>query len=156
VIDHHKYRELSFETDKWVPIGPFERAYDFFSDGSFYLLDAPGHMPGHLGGLAHTSKDEWVFMGGDCCHHRALLVGARPVSVTVGPGGAAGFHTDPQTAILTIEKANILRRGGDVLIALAHDAILEGVMPLYPEKLNGWKGSQWKQHLDKMVKQMYT
>ncbi|EHK18319.1 uncharacterized protein TRIVIDRAFT_68342 [Trichoderma virens Gv29-8] len=155
VIDHPKYRELSFETDRWVPVGPFERAYDYFADGSFYLLDTPGHMAGHLGALAHTGEDEWVFMGGDCCHHRALLVGARPVSTTVGPNGTPSFHKDPQTAISTIHKVNVLQSGGDVLAALAHDAILEGRMPLYPKKLNGWKGSQWKQSIDDSVREMY-
>ncbi|KAL7793962.1 beta-lactamase-like protein [Trichoderma afarasin] len=156
VIEHKKYRELSFETDPWVPIGPFERAYDYFSDGSFYLIDTPGHMPGHLGALAHTYADEWVFLGGDCCHHRALLVGARPVSTTVGPNGTPSFHKDPLTAISTIEKVNQLQSGGNVMAALAHDAILEGLMPLYPEKLNGWKGAQWKQDIDDIVEQMYS
>jgi glyoxylase-like metal-dependent hydrolase (beta-lactamase superfamily II) len=120
-----------------------------------YLLDTPGHMPGHLGALAHTAKDEWVFMGGDCCHHRALLVGARSVSVTVGPNGTPSFHKDPQTAISTIDKVNTLQSGGDVLAALAHDAILEGRMPLYPEKLNGWKGAPWKQSIDDTVRKIY-
>lgn len=113
-------------------------------------------MPGHLGALAHTDTDEWVFLGGDCCHHRALLVGARPVSTTVGPNGTPSFHKDPLTAISTIEKVNMLQSGGDVMAALAHDAILEGLMPLYPEKLNGWKGAQWKQDIDDIVEQMYS
>ena len=44
---------------------------DFFGDGSFYLLDAPGHTIGHLGGLARTTTapDTFIFMGGDLCHH---------------------------------------------------------------------------------------
>ncbi|CAM1506336.1 Fc.00g059770.m01.CDS01 [Cosmosporella sp. VM-42] len=155
IIDHDKYRELSFESDIWVPIGPFERAYDYFGDGSFYLLDAPGHMPGHLGALAQTGEDEWVFMGGDCCHHRALLVGARPVSVTVGPNGTPSFHKDPPTAISTIEKVRILERGGNVFVALAHDAMLEGKMPVYPASLKGWKESAWKRELDQAVKAAY-
>lgn len=154
-IDHPRYRELSLETDTWLPMGPFSRAFDYFGDGSFWLLDTPGHMPGHLGGLAHTGKDEWVFMGGDCCHHRALLVGARPVSTTVGPNGTKSFHRDPQTAISTIEKVRELERDGSVLIALAHDAILEGRMPLYPNVINGWKGSDWKSEVDLAVKSMY-
>lgn len=155
VIKHSKYRELSFEKHPWVPIGPFERAYDYFSDGSFYLLDTPGHMPGHLGALAYTAENEWVFMGGDCCHHRALLVGARPVSETVGPAGTSSFHQHPKTAILTIKKINELQSGGDVLVALAHDAILEGRMPVYPDKLNGWKKASWKDSIDNEVAQTY-
>lgn len=154
-IDHPKYRELSFETDTWTPIGPFSRAFDYFGDGSFWLLDTAGHMPGHLSGLAHTGKDEWVFMGGDCCHHRALLVGARPVSTTVGPNGTKSFHKDPLAAISTIEKVRELEHEGIVLIALAHDAILEEKMPLYPEEVSGWKGSNWKTEVDAAVKFLY-
>ncbi|KAH8885918.1 Metallo-hydrolase/oxidoreductase [Thozetella sp. PMI_491] len=155
IIDHEKYHELSFEKDCWVPVGSFERGYDYFGDGSFYLLDAPGHMPGHLSGLAHTGEDEWILMGGDCCHHRALLVGARPVSVTVGPNGTRSFHKDPPSAISTIERIRALENHGSVLVALAHDAMLEGRMPEYPAKLNGWKQSLWKQEIDAAVQAAY-
>ena len=148
ILVHPQLRELSFETDTWIPFGPFPRAYDFFGDGSFFLLDTPGHMPGHLGAMARTSVDEWVFMGGDCCHHRALLTGHRPMSVTVGPGIAPSFHSDPAAAKQTIEKVRVLEKEGTVLVALAHDAKLEGKMPEYPEALNGWRGSEWKRDLD--------
>lgn len=51
-------------------VGQFS-AYDFFGDGSFYLLDTPGHATGHLAGLARTttSPDTFILMGGDLCHH---------------------------------------------------------------------------------------
>ncbi|ERT00707.1 uncharacterized protein SPSK_07614 [Sporothrix schenckii 1099-18] len=51
------------------------RAHDFFGDGSFFLLDTPGHAVGHLGALARTSTapDTFVFMGGDLCHHAGEL-----------------------------------------------------------------------------------
>jgi glyoxylase-like metal-dependent hydrolase (beta-lactamase superfamily II) len=56
-----------------VKIGGFG-AYDFFGDGSFYLLDVPGHTVGHMSGLARTSssssgKDTFILMGADTCHH---------------------------------------------------------------------------------------
>lgn len=156
VLEHPRFRELSFEKDSWVPLGPFLRAHDFFGDNSFYLIDAPGHMPGHLGGLALTGKDEWVFMGGDCCHHRSLLDGKRPMSVTVGPGGTTSFHKDPPTAMRTIEKIRLLEAQGDVLVALAHDAGLEGKMPEYPATLNKWKGSSWKHDHDAMLAKVYS
>ncbi|KAJ5600954.1 hypothetical protein N7450_002021 [Penicillium hetheringtonii] len=61
-------REIRFSND--VKIGRF-RALDFFGDGSFYLLDTPGHTIGHLGGLARTTTNPntFIFMGGDLCHH---------------------------------------------------------------------------------------
>ncbi|KAF4446560.1 N-acyl homoserine lactonase AttM [Fusarium austroafricanum] len=68
-FEGRELREISFEA-KPLQIGPF-RAFDFFGDGSFYLLDTPGHDIGHLGGLARTttSPDTFIFMGGDLCHH---------------------------------------------------------------------------------------
>ncbi|KAH7154499.1 beta-lactamase-like protein [Fusarium sp. MPI-SDFR-AT-0072] len=63
-----------YPADPDSPIGPF-RAFDFFGDGSFYLLDTPGHDIGHLAGLARTTTgpDTFIFMGGDLCHHSGEL-----------------------------------------------------------------------------------
>jgi glyoxylase-like metal-dependent hydrolase (beta-lactamase superfamily II) len=154
VLMHPRYHELSFESDTWTPFGPFPRAYDFFGDASFFLLDTPGHMPGHLAGLALVGPNEWVFMGGDCAHHRALVLDSRPMSVTVGPAGTSCFHRDPEAAKATLAKIRALERkqGMDVLVALAHDHYLVGRMPEYPVPVNGWKGSQWKREMDEAVK----
>ncbi len=68
-------REISFtEPVPSLTLGAF-RAYDFFGDGSFYLLDAPGHDHGHIAGLARTTSnpDTFIFMGGDLCHHNAEI-----------------------------------------------------------------------------------
>lgn len=51
-------------------------AHDFFGDGSFYLLSAPGHTVSHLCGLARVSttpSPSFVFMGGDCAHYAAIF-----------------------------------------------------------------------------------
>lgn len=133
----------------------FTHAHDFFGDGSFYLVDAPGHMPGHLGAIAHTDDDEWVFMGGDCCHHRALLLDRRPMSVTVGPNGTKSFHANPDLAKQTISKVRALEQDESIFVALPHDATLDGYMPLFPEHLNGWKRSEWKEKLDNHVASIY-
>lgn len=155
-LQHPRLHELSFKTDVWEPYGPFPRAYDYFGDASFLLVDTPGHMPGHLGAIACTGEDERVFMGGDCCHHRSLLEGKRPISVTVGPGPAPSFHSDPKEAMQTIEKVRVLDRKGNMLVALAHDACLEGKMPEYPVPLNGWKDSSWKRELDAELARDYA
>ncbi|KAK5048617.1 hypothetical protein LTR84_005708 [Exophiala bonariae] len=62
-------REIDFSITKLLA-GKFH-AFDFFGDGSFYLLDTPGHAIGHLCGLARTtnSPDTFIMMGGDLCHH---------------------------------------------------------------------------------------
>jgi hypothetical protein len=60
-------REVSF--DGSLKFDQFD-AIDFFGDGSFYILDTPGHTIGHLGGLVRTSSnpDTFAFLGGDLCH----------------------------------------------------------------------------------------
>ena len=80
-------QELSFETGNLV-IGSM-KAIDFFGDGSFYLLDAPGHSIGHINALARTTvaggtdaaketpdkEDTFILMTGDAFHHPG---GLRP------------------------------------------------------------------------------
>ncbi|KAJ6486908.1 hypothetical protein C8R45DRAFT_828022 [Mycena sanguinolenta] len=57
-------------------IGGF-KALDFFSDGSFYILDVPGHQSGHVCGLARVTPTSFVLLGADTCHHAGVL---RPTS----------------------------------------------------------------------------
>ncbi|KAL8724217.1 MAG: hypothetical protein Q9181_006922 [Wetmoreana brouardii] len=58
-------REIKFDND--TKIGHYP-SYDLFGDGSFYILNVPGHAIGHISGLARTTPDTFVFMGGDVCH----------------------------------------------------------------------------------------
>ncbi|KFA71278.1 hypothetical protein S40288_08481 [Stachybotrys chartarum IBT 40288] len=77
-------REVSFSGG--LKIGRFD-AFDFFGDGSFYLLDAPGHAVGHICGLARTtagSESSFVFIGADACHHPGVL---RPSKYLPLPSG---------------------------------------------------------------------
>lgn len=59
-------REIAFS--QGLKIGRFE-AFDYFGDGSFYLLNSPGHAIGHMCGLARVTSNSFIFMGGDACHH---------------------------------------------------------------------------------------
>ncbi|KAI1120048.1 beta-lactamase-like protein [Nemania abortiva] len=45
-------------------------AYDYFGDGSFYLLSAAGHALGHLNALARTSSspESFILMAADSVH----------------------------------------------------------------------------------------
>ncbi|KAK3714720.1 hypothetical protein LTR37_007700 [Vermiconidia calcicola] len=64
-------REINFDIEgKGLKIGQY-KAFDFYGDGSYYLLDTPGHAVGHMCGLARTSArpPEFIFMGGDIAHH---------------------------------------------------------------------------------------
>ena len=65
-------REITFEEGDHsaLKIGQFA-AFDYFQDGSLYLLNSPGHCMGDLCALARTSANPatFVFLGGDSAHH---------------------------------------------------------------------------------------
>jgi hypothetical protein len=50
-------------------------ALDFFGDGSFYLIDLPGHTIGHIGGLVRTTSnpDTFAILSGDLYHNSGEL-----------------------------------------------------------------------------------
>ncbi|KAH8799204.1 beta-lactamase-like protein [Flagelloscypha sp. PMI_526] len=58
-----KVTDLDF-TGNRLHIGGFP-ALDYFKDGSFYLLDSPGHAPGHIMGLARVKPNDFVLLAGD-------------------------------------------------------------------------------------------
>lgn len=62
--------EVDFSSTDLI-IGGF-RAYDYFGDGSFYILDSPGHAIGHVNALARTTagpNSTFIHLGGDSLHH---------------------------------------------------------------------------------------
>lgn len=65
-------REIEFGSlNDGRKIGQF-KAVDVFGDGSFYLLESPGHAIGHMCGLARTKpgpNPEFIIMGSDVAHH---------------------------------------------------------------------------------------
>ncbi|PTB66094.1 hypothetical protein BBK36DRAFT_19803 [Trichoderma citrinoviride] len=71
-------KEVDF-SDSTFTIGGFP-ALDFYGDGSFYLLDTPGHDHGHISALARTTstaagqeKDTFILLSGDACHFCGVL-----------------------------------------------------------------------------------
>jgi glyoxylase-like metal-dependent hydrolase (beta-lactamase superfamily II) len=67
-------REIDFSGPNTLKIGRFP-AFDYFGDGSFYLLDSPGHAIGHLCGLVRTTVNPptFVLTGGDVCHYPGIF-----------------------------------------------------------------------------------
>jgi glyoxylase-like metal-dependent hydrolase (beta-lactamase superfamily II) len=104
-IEGRRVHEIGFRAGdaNVVQIGQFS-AYDYFQDGSFYLIDSPGHCVGHLCALARTSTspDTFVFLGGDVAHHCGELRPSRhvPLPETISPSplpGAASSKTSTFT-----------------------------------------------------------
>lgn len=191
--DYHsrKVKEVSFDADT-TTIGGF-RAVDFFGDGSFYLLDSPGHAVGHISALCRTTssaaerkRSTFVFLGGDSAHHAGIFRPSShhplPSSITTlaaipSPQAAgdldrgidifASAHrmhpsdsawTEPFLLPSRTHDADAFNRtllqlqafdaSEDVLVLIAHDSALEGVVDVFPhETANEWKEKAWKERL---------
>ncbi|KAL8712618.1 MAG: hypothetical protein Q9220_003149 [cf. Caloplaca sp. 1 TL-2023] len=91
---NRKLREISFDTG--LQIGACN-AFDYFGDGSFYLLDSPGHAIGHMCGLARTTPSPhstFILLGGDCAHHAGEFrpSPSLPLPSTISPSPLPHLH----------------------------------------------------------------
>ncbi|KAI0745054.1 beta-lactamase-like protein [Earliella scabrosa] len=118
----------------WPPLGPFPHALDFYGDGSLYIVDAPGHLPGHVNVLARTSADGgWVYLAGDSAHDWRLITGEARIART-----PACMHVDVDAAEAHIARIARLREDNPrARVLLAHD------VPWYEKNKGGdafWPG----------------
>ncbi|KAK2733948.1 hypothetical protein FQN55_003086 [Onygenales sp. PD_40] len=97
-------------------------AIDLFHDGSLYIINAPGHLPGHINLLARTETTAGsVYLAGDACHDRRILRKEREISEwTDAHGHICCIHTDRKIAEETLEQIRQLEAQG-VEVILAHD-----------------------------------
>ncbi|EIW52357.1 Metallo-hydrolase/oxidoreductase [Trametes versicolor FP-101664 SS1] len=104
-------------------IGPFPRAYDYFGDGSVYIIDAPDHLAGHINVLARTNATgSWIYLAGDSAHDARIITGEREVAVALQPDGHVRcIHSDKKAAEEHIRRVRTLLDEPKVLILLAHD-----------------------------------
>jgi len=144
--DYFKDREVREIVYDGPVIGGYS-SHDYFGDGSFFLVDAPGHCPGHLVGLARTTSapDTFILLGGDSAHHPALFRPSvhkplppmqqellPPSLKTIGgpayaepflqvvPKGKPGPH-DRDAAAAFIETLKAFDARDDVWVIVAHD-----------------------------------
>ncbi|KAJ2993456.1 hypothetical protein NUW58_g1836 [Xylaria curta] len=109
----------------WRALGDLPAVLDLFKDGSLYVVDAPGHLPGHINLLARTLKDDgsttWVYLAGDTCHDRRILRGEKAIGEWLDVHGqVCCIHADRAKADETIERVRGLEERG-VEVILAHD-----------------------------------
>jgi glyoxylase-like metal-dependent hydrolase (beta-lactamase superfamily II) len=105
----------------WTPVGPFPQTLDLLGDGSLYVIDTPGHLPGHVNLLCRLSPERWVCLAGDAFHDERLLSGEREVGTwTDGQGRTCCIHLDREKAEESIRRLRVLGRTGAEIIA-AHD-----------------------------------
>ncbi|KAF1833659.1 Metallo-hydrolase/oxidoreductase [Decorospora gaudefroyi] len=116
----------------WRPFAGFPAAIDLYGDGSVYIIDAPGHLFGHVNLLARIGPKSWVYLGGDCCHDPRILSGEKGIALyDDGKGGLRSVHADTYQAAQTVKsiarflKDGNVREEGDgevrVEIVVAHD-----------------------------------
>lgn len=123
----------STSAEGWAPLGPFPHAYDLFSDGSLYVIDSPGHLPGHINALVRiaptpTAPNNWVYLAGDSAHHRRILLGEANIAVVRNEKGEVlgCAHVDKGKAEEHLSRIRELMGmdgvdGVGVKIVLAHD-----------------------------------
>ena len=182
----HELREITFDPN--YKIGRF-RAHDFFGDGSFYLLDVPGHATGHMCGLARTTLTTFTLLGADTCHiagcFRPSEYNPMPANLLLKDGLVqyfvascpcsmfSSFHpaarteeearvtpyykasdargsafTNPKVANESIKGFEEFDAHPDVLVCLAHDTGLLGVLPMLNDgegDIGDWKIKEYKE-----------
>jgi glyoxylase-like metal-dependent hydrolase (beta-lactamase superfamily II) len=86
-----------------------------------FIINAPGHLQGHINLLARTGPKNWVYLAGDACHDRRLLRGELSIAEWEKDGKVCCIHVDKGMTEETLERIKGLERGGGVEVILAHD-----------------------------------
>jgi len=106
---------------EWKPYCNLPRVLDLFHDGSLYVVDAPGHLPGHINLLAKTGPLSSVYLAGDACHDRRIMRKERAIGEWLDDHGhICCIHADKKLAEQTIERIQELESNG-VEVIFAHD-----------------------------------
>jgi glyoxylase-like metal-dependent hydrolase (beta-lactamase superfamily II) len=105
----------------WEVSGQLPHTMDVFGDGSLLIVDAPGHLAGHINLLARCSDGHQIYMAGDACHDRRLLTGEKSIGEwDDAQGHTCCIHANRKQAEVTIGRIRALEQEG-VEIIFAHD-----------------------------------
>lgn len=109
---------------RWEPLLHLPPAINVFGDSSLYIVDAPGHLQGHINLLARTGPKKWIYLAGDICHDRRLLTRELAIAEWKSDHGVTCcIHTDRSKAEQTLAAVRDLevQYGDEVEVILAHD-----------------------------------
>jgi glyoxylase-like metal-dependent hydrolase (beta-lactamase superfamily II) len=114
---------------QWTSFSKFPDAIDFFGDGSLYIVNAPGHLPGHINMLAPgaSAQGRAVYLAGDACHDIRLFTGERDIATwTDDTGRHCCIHADIPAALATLARLRDVSAGadkelGEVEVVFAHN-----------------------------------
>ncbi|WRT69069.1 uncharacterized protein IL334_006052 [Kwoniella shivajii] len=152
-------RDSSEQIDRtWEPVGCFEHGVDWFGDGSFWLIDAPGHCPGHLMALCRVTSqpDTYVLLAGDAAHHQNMYL---PVPTSEGDyrtpksvvDGVVQLADDPVVATYTVGQLTRMSQEENVMVILSHERGVQGIIDYFPKDIGKWKERGWKEAKEKKV-----
>ncbi|KAJ3068037.1 hypothetical protein HDU98_008794 [Podochytrium sp. JEL0797] len=165
VVKRFEWRKVLSEGGiEWEAVGAFERGWDYFGDGSFWLIDAPGHCVGHIAALARTTAcpPSYVLCAGDAAHAKCLYCPCPPAGSFDTRSLCGQFtdsmktrdflpneplfsiHDDLDEAYRTIARISRMDAEPNVLVVPSHEVELVGVLDLFPGSANGWMGKGWK------------
>lgn len=126
------------ESDAWKPLGPLPKTLDLFGDGSVYLVETPGHLPGHVNLLCRIRAEKWVALCGDAYHDPRLLSGEKQIGTWKNEQGQSlCIHLHKEAAQESINRLRELQMAGDVEMVAAHDDtwLERNKARLFPESL---------------------
>ncbi|KAF2093359.1 hypothetical protein NA57DRAFT_48502 [Rhizodiscina lignyota] len=109
---------------QWQSLSTLPNVVDYFGDGSVYVVDAPGHIHGHVNALLRVGPEKWVYLGGDCCHDRRIMTGERGIAeYDDGHGKLKSVHAELPIARNTIQNIQkLIEVNGDTVEwVIAHD-----------------------------------
>ncbi|KAL9614494.1 MAG: hypothetical protein Q9167_001022 [Letrouitia subvulpina] len=133
-ISHGK---VEAQSSAWRRLGPFPHTLDLLGDGSIYVINAPGHLPGHINLLCRVSPVKWIYLGGDTFHDRRMLTGEKWITTypdESGSGRACCIHIDKEAA-----QRSLLRVSELVKVAENEDYEVE---PVVAHDVVWWKENQ--------------
>ncbi|EXJ93312.1 hypothetical protein A1O1_01704 [Capronia coronata CBS 617.96] len=106
---------------EWRPYGSLPRVLDIFHDGSLYIVDSPGHLPGHINLLAKIGPATSVYLAGDACHDRRIMRKEKQIGEWLDDQGhLCCIHADKNLAEQTIGRIQELESSG-IEVIFAHD-----------------------------------
>ena len=113
-VEGREFREIDIAKEGGgLKIGRFD-AFDYWNDGSFYLLSTPGHSPGHIGALARVTHDPdtFIFFVGDACHHAGEIRPSEylPLPLEIIPSPAPGYSACPGSLVQKVQPDNSATR----------------------------------------------
>ncbi|KAJ9105301.1 hypothetical protein QFC21_001669 [Naganishia friedmannii] len=151
---------------RWQKLACYEHAVDWFGDGSFWIVNTPGHRVGHISALARVTSnpDTYVFLAGDTSHHQSLYLpvpteGQPDTRTKVpfypkseGSKEMTSLDDDPIVNTQNIGRLTRLSAEDNIMVLLAHEGEVEGILPVWPEDLSRWKTRGWKEEKEEELK----